>query len=127
MSEEGATNTAPELIRAVREFHRLDQEGFAQCLRVCRRTVIRWEQRGAYFSAWLFNARGNIWKDLLARYQAAEVLRIAPEGDAGEIVSELAPRMVTRVEWERPKKTKEGKGNGQAKRGTGRNRISAHR
>lgn len=126
MSEEGVI--PPQLIRAVREFHRLDQQGFAAVFDVCRRTVIRWEQRGHYFSAWHWNTRGNTWKDLLARYQAAESLRIAPADDAGEIVAEVAPRIVTRVEWERRRKPQQGKANGQTKSRRGhRDRVSSHR
>jgi hypothetical protein len=103
----------PALIRAVREFHGLSQEGFGLCLFACRRTVIRWEKRGTAFSAWTWNARGRNWTELLARYQAAESLRVTP-GDwndrrqvrASEIVRELGASVVTRVEWKHGKNSR---------------------
>lgn len=64
-------NTTPERVRQVREFHKLSQGELAVRLGVSRRTVIRFEQRGAYLATWRGAADGNTWAELAAAYDAA--------------------------------------------------------
>ena len=61
-----------DLIRLVRLFHSLDQEQFAICFKVARRTVIRWEQRGNCFITDEKEFRPKLWDWMLGRYLAAQ-------------------------------------------------------
>lgn len=76
-------NTAGELIRRVRLFHGWTQDGYAALFRVSRRTIIRWEERGAFFAdpeldAWHYP--GKIWRQIHARFEAAARYRLTPDG-----------------------------------------------
>jgi DNA-binding XRE family transcriptional regulator len=61
-----------DLIRLVRLFHGRDQEEFAKCFQVSRRTVIRWEQRGNCFITDEKAFRPQLWGWMHGRYLAAQ-------------------------------------------------------
>lgn len=76
-------NTPPELVRSVRLFHGWTQEGFAALFNVSGRTIIRWEQRGTFFpdpDLHTWSAPGRIWKQILARFEAAARYRLTEDG-----------------------------------------------
>lgn len=86
----GPTNTPGDLIRRVRLFHGWTQDGFAALFNVSRRTIIRWEERGTYFTDPDLEpdiTAGVVWRQIHARFQAAARYRITPEG-VTDIISE---------------------------------------
>lgn len=83
-------NTPGPLIRRVRLFHGWTQDGYAALFRVSRRTIIRWEERGAFFAdpdldAWHYP--GKIWRQIHAKFLAAARHRLTDEGVV-EVISE---------------------------------------
>jgi hypothetical protein len=64
--------TDAAIVRAVRVFHGLDQAQFAAKLLTVRRTVIRWEQRGVFFSRAPWNPQAQAWAELLKPYLQAQ-------------------------------------------------------
>jgi len=61
------------LIRAVRVWQGLDQVTFAECFKVSRRTVIRWENSGNCFSRSEKTFHAQLWAWMLKRYRDSGV------------------------------------------------------
>ena len=83
-------NASADLIRRVRLFHGWTQEGFAALFNVSGRTIIRWEQRGTFFpdpDLYTWSAPGRIWKQILARFEAAARYWLTEDGVV-EVVTE---------------------------------------
>lgn len=78
-----APNTDGALIRRVRLFHGWTQDGFAALFNVSRRTIIRWEERGAFFpDAQLMPeiSAARVWSQIHARFEAAARYRLTDDG-----------------------------------------------
>lgn len=83
-------NTDGDLIRRVRLFHGWTQDGFAALFRVSRRTIIRWEERGAFFAdpdldAWHYP--GKVWRQIHRKFEAAARHRLTDDGVV-EVITE---------------------------------------
>jgi transcriptional regulator with XRE-family HTH domain len=76
-------NVSGDLIRRVRLFHGWTQDGLASLFNVSRRTIIRWEERGTYFSDPDLEpliAAGRFWRQIHARFEAAARHRLTDDG-----------------------------------------------
>ena len=83
----GSARVPASTIRAIRRFHALDQQQFAECFQVAVRTVIRWEQKGIDPALLDGKWRKDLLFWMLGRYERAG----SPDNRPKEGIDHVSP------------------------------------